>query len=30
VGEGRYVETEDAIRALLGVDADAPRADPPA
>jgi hypothetical protein len=30
VGEGRYVETEDAIRALLGVDADAPRAEPPA
>ena len=30
VGEGRYVETEDAIRALLGVDADAPRAELPA
>jgi thiol-disulfide isomerase/thioredoxin len=30
VGEGRYVETEDAIRALLGVDADAARAEPPA
>jgi thiol-disulfide isomerase/thioredoxin len=30
IGEGAYRETEDAIRQLLGVDADAPRADVPA
>ncbi|CAN5668430.1 hypothetical protein BH24ACT5_BH24ACT5_22410 [soil metagenome] len=29
IGEGRYDETEDAIRFLLGVDPDSPRADVP-
>ena len=30
IGEGAYAETEDAIRALLGVDPSSPRAAAPA